>query len=80
MSEHKTGKVEPTQAQPRMAKLDDLPEVLTYEQMNAQAQGPFAFKSPVAPVTQGVTPPMAPGGPIAAAPRMPTPAPRNVKE
>ena len=78
MSEHKTGKVEPTQAQPRMAKLDDLPEVLTYEEMKAQAQGPFAFKSAVPPTTQGI--PGGPTDPIAAAPKFPTPAPRNVKE
>jgi hypothetical protein len=80
MSEHETGRVKPTQSQPKMSKLDDLPEVLTYEEMKAQAQGPFAFKSAVPPTTQGVTPPTAPGGPIAAAPHMPTPAPRNVKE
>jgi hypothetical protein len=28
----------------------------------------------------GTTPPTGPGGPIAAAPKFPTPAPRNVKE
>jgi hypothetical protein len=48
MSEHKTGKVEPTKTQPRMARLDDLPEVLTYEEMRSQAMGPFHFKSPLA--------------------------------
>jgi hypothetical protein len=76
--EHKfVGKVEPTQSQPKMAKLDDLPERVTYEEMKAQAQGPFAFKSAVAPVTQGI--PGGPGVPIAAAPKFPTPPPRNVK-
>jgi hypothetical protein len=78
MTEVKTGKVEPTQLQPKMARLDDLPEVLTYEEMKAQAQGPFAFKSAVPPTTQGI--PGGPTDPIAAAPRMPTPAPKNVKE
>jgi hypothetical protein len=64
-----------------MAKLGEtLPEVLTYEQMKAQAQGPFAFKSAVPPTTQGVMPPTGPGDPIAAAPKFPTPPPRNVKE
>jgi hypothetical protein len=80
MSEYTTGRVKPTQSQPRMGRLDDLPEVLTYAQMKAQAQGPFAFKSAVPPTTQGVTPPMTPGGPIAAARHFPTPSPRNVKE
>ena len=63
MSEHPTGRVRPTPAQPKMAKLDSLPERVTYEEMRSQAMGPFHFKSPLAPTTQGVTPPMTPGGP-----------------
>ena len=78
MSEHPTGRVRPSPSQPAMAKLEDLPEVLTYEQMKAQAQGPFTFKSAVPPTTQGI--PGGPTDPIAAAPKFPTPAPRNVKE
>jgi hypothetical protein len=81
MSEHPTGRVKPTPSQPAMAKLgESLPERVTHEQMKAQAMGPFHFKNPLAPSVQGVTPPMTPGGPIAAAPKFPTPAPRNVKE
>jgi hypothetical protein len=76
--EIETSRVKPTQTQPRMARLDDLPEVLTYEEMKAGAQGSFAFKSAVPPTTQGI--PGGPTDPIAAAPHMPTPAPRNVKE
>jgi hypothetical protein len=64
-----------------MAKLgESLPEFVSHEEMRSQAMGPFAFKSPLAPTVQGVTPPMTPGGPISAAPHFPTPAPRNVKE
>jgi hypothetical protein len=64
-----------------MAKLGEtLPERVTYEKMRSQAMGPFHFQSPLAPTVQGVTPPTGPGDPIAAAPRMPTPSPRNVKE
>jgi hypothetical protein len=78
MSEHETGRVKPTPAQPKMAKLDDLPEVLTYEQMKAGAQGPFAFKSAVPPTTQGI--PGGPTDPIAKAPAFPTPPAPRVKE
>jgi hypothetical protein len=78
VSEHKTGKVEPTQSQPKMAKLDDLPEKVTYEQLRAQAMGPYAFKSAVPPVTQGI--PGGPTDPIAKAPAAPTPSPKNIKE
>jgi hypothetical protein len=81
MSEHLTGRVKPSPAQPAMAKLGDiLPERVTYEQMRSQAMGPFHFKSPLAPTVQGINSPTGPGDPIAAAQRMPTPAPHNVKE
>jgi hypothetical protein len=81
MSEHPTGRIRPTPSQPAIAKLGQtLPERVTHAQMRSQAMGPFAFESPLAPTVQGVTPPTGPGGPIAAAPRMPTPAPKSVKE
>jgi hypothetical protein len=79
--EIETGRVKPTPAQPAMAKLGEtLPERVTHAEMRSQAMGPFAFKSPLAPTVQGINPPTGPGDPIAAAPRMPTPSPRNVKE
>jgi hypothetical protein len=77
MTEVKTGKVEPTQSQSRMAKLDDLPERVTYEQMRSQAMGPVSLMSKH-PTQAGL--PGGPTAPIAAAPKFPTPAPRNVKE
>jgi len=80
MSEHPTGRVRPTGAQPAIKLGESLPEFVSHEEMKAQAQSPFAFKYPLAPTVQGVRPPTAPGGPIAAAPKFPTPAPRNVKE
>jgi hypothetical protein len=74
------GHVKPTQSQPKMARLGEtLPEFVSREQMKAQAMGPFSYNV-AAPTVAGIHPPMAPGGPIAAAPHMPTPAPRNVKE
>jgi hypothetical protein len=80
MSEHPTGRVKPTPSQPAMAKLgESMPERVTHEEMRSQAMGPFHYQA-AAPTVAGIHPPMTPGGPIAAAPRMPTPAPRNVKE
>ena len=79
--EIETGRVKPTATQPAMAELGDvLPERVTFEQMRSQAMGPFHFRSPLAPTVQGINPPTGPGDPIAAAPKFPTPAPRNVKE
>jgi hypothetical protein len=78
MSEHKFGgKVEPTQSEPHMARLgESLPQKVTHEQLRAQAMGPFRYQA-LAPTQPGI--PGGPGVPIAAAPRMPTPAPKNVK-
>jgi hypothetical protein len=78
MSENKFGgKLEPTQSQPRMARLGEtLPERVTHEQLRAQALGPFRYQA-VAPTQPGI--PGGPGVPIAAAPALPTPPPRNVK-
>jgi hypothetical protein len=77
MSEHKTGKVEPTQSQPAPAKLGEtLPERVTYEEMRAQAMGAVSL------MAKHATQPGLPGGPtapIAAAPVFRAPAPRNVK-
>jgi hypothetical protein len=78
MSEHKFGgKVEPTQSQPKMAKLGEtLPERVTYEQMNSQALGPISL-TPKHATQAGL--PGGPTAPIAAAPVFKTPAPKNVK-
>jgi hypothetical protein len=77
MSEHKVGKVEPTQSQPKMAKLGEtLPERVTHEQLRAQAMGPVSLTPKHA--TQAALP-GGPDAPIAAAPVFRTPAPRNVK-
>jgi hypothetical protein len=74
MSEHPTGRVKPTPSQPAMAALGASLRV-TYEEMKAQAQGPFAFKSPLAPTVQGI--PGGPDVPIAAAPVFRTPPPKT---
>jgi hypothetical protein len=44
--------------------------------MKAQAMGPFRYQA-LAPTQPGI--PGGPGVPIAAAPKFPTPAPKNVK-
>jgi hypothetical protein len=77
MTEHPTGRVKPSPAQPKMANLGaSLPERVTPAEMKAQAMGPFRYQA-AAPTQPGI--PGGPGVPIAAAPRMPTPAPKNVK-
>jgi hypothetical protein len=83
MSEHETGHVKPTQTQPAAPREMNIPERVTHAELAWKALSMASrggSPTPPPPTVQGIHPSTGAGGPISAAPKFPTPPPRNVKD